>query len=1048
MANWVCSACGGENPGGMQFCGHCGTPIEGTAAPAAGPAQTDDHDVAEVLRSFVSGPVAEKLVEAGGNLLHERRLITALFADVSGFTALADRLDPEQLIEVIDPVISGLSSVVGRFGGYVEKFAGDALMALFGAPVSYGDDAARALRVALEMHRELARLVVDLPHDAGLTLHVGVNSGHGIARVFGSEARLDYAVLGDSVILAQRLESAAPQGETYVSETTVRLTEDDFEFEPVGELTLKGKREPVAAWRLVGERKERTPATHTALIGRDSELGVFEDLLEQTQGGGGAVLTIMGEPGIGKSRLVETALDHAAAMGAVTLQARCLSYGAELAYWPYLDLVRRAAGLRAEERPAATRRRLAATLADAGADGAEPLLARLLGLHADDETVADLEPEAFRRGLHEAFRTWFSALAATAPVVLVLDDVHWVDASSVVLTAAQARLSRDIPLLLVLAGRPEGRAQIEAMVGGEAARSLALEPLDPSGVADLVDRMLGGKAPAELVSFVEKRTTGNPFFVQETVRALQDKGALLRREGRWTIKPGWDERDLPATIEGVLTARIDLLPRDAASLLQTASVIGRRVRVPLLQAVAGRAEIDPQLDELVAGGFVDRAHDAGDAAIVFHHALVQDAAYERLLRRRRRELHLRTAEVAEELYGAGDHVIDLLARHLYLGEAGDRAIAYLVRAAERSCRLFANAEAILHYSRAAELTPDDFDIALALADLHELVGNYDEALRLYELVIGKRDDVLAWRGAAATLRKRGEYVRALSVVNDAFATEGLAGPDLRLLWLEGVWTLSLCGRYDQAIDLAHVGLEVGDGARDSLAGQLLVQLTRAETIEGLLDQAVDHGREAEAIFNEQGDLRGLATALRLLGDAYGALGRHDDAVAVLERGLAIAERVGNVEEIGGCLINLGLIELRRGAYDAAIAYDRRAIEEFERIAHASGRTVAYANLAEMLTATGKYEEALQYSNQSLELARSIGNMLVAADATRIGATIRLRQGELEAAAAQAEEAGDLFLATGAVPYAAEAFALAAEALAASGHGERAGELEARARSLA
>src|SRR6266550_1192971 len=360
MSNWVCAACGGDNPEGMNFCGHCGAPV--VSAPAT---PDGDQGVADALRSFVAGPVAEKLVEAGGTLPEERRLITALFADVSGFTSLADRLDPEQLLEVIDPVISGLSTVVGKYGGYVEKFAGDALMALFGAPVSHEDDAARALRVALEMHSELARLVGDLPHDAELTLHVGVNSGHGIARILGSEARMDYAVLGDSVILAQRLESAAPPGETYVSEMTVRLAESRFEFEPVGGLTLKGKSEPVPTWRLVGQRKDRRPATRkgvsTELVGREQELAAVTDLLDRLSYGAGAVVTLTGEPGVGKSRLTAAARALADERGFRWLEGRCVSYGAGLAYWPYLELLREFAGIRLDD----PRERSATLLADA-----------------------------------------------------------------------------------------------------------------------------------------------------------------------------------------------------------------------------------------------------------------------------------------------------------------------------------------------------------------------------------------------------------------------------------------------------------------------------------------------------------------------------------------------------------------------------------------------------------------------------------------------------------------------------------------------------------
>src|SRR5262245_29522418 len=303
--SWACASCGGDNPEGMRFCGHCGAPAESATATAS-PAT---EDVTEALRSFVAGPVADQLVESGGQLAEERRLVTALFADVSGFTSLADRLDPEELLEVIDPVISALSSIVGRYEGYVEKFAGDALLALFGAPVAHEDDSSRALLVATEMHRELARVTTKLPHEPQLTLHVGVNSGHGIARILGSEVRMDYGVLGDAVILAQRLESAAPPGETYVSESTVRLTQKRFAFEPVGELTLKGKSEAVPAWRLVGPRaRPRAVAPElaaTGFVGRGAELTAAVEALEEVAGGTGSLVTGAGEPGVGKSRLTD-----------------------------------------------------------------------------------------------------------------------------------------------------------------------------------------------------------------------------------------------------------------------------------------------------------------------------------------------------------------------------------------------------------------------------------------------------------------------------------------------------------------------------------------------------------------------------------------------------------------------------------------------------------------------------------------------------------------------------------------------------------------------
>ena len=1083
MADWVCPSCGGQNPEGMRFCGHCGAEAAtewscascdranppGTrfcghcGAPASTPVRPStpvseaeppsEPDVTQALRSFVTGQVADRLVEAGGHIPEERRLITALFADISGFTSLSERLgDPEQLLEVIDPVISGLSSIVGRYEGYVEKFAGDALLALFGAPVSHEDDAERALRVALDMHRELARLCEDLPHEAELTLHVGVNTGHGIARLLGSETRTDYAVLGDSVILAQRLESAAPPGETYVSEMTMRLARERFEFEPIGELTLKGKAEPVPAWRLVGERVAPTHVVASPLVGRDAELAQGTAAINALIGGSGSVLSVTGEPGVGKSRLTAAIREQAQFHDSLWLETRCLSYGGSNAYWPYAELLRFVARVDADDAPHDAATKLESSLAEVGATEALPFFARLLGVPGPEDSVETLEPEAFRRGLHGAFASWAGALAETRPLVLAIEDVHWADVSTLELTAELARLCASTRLLLFLIARPEAEPMLDEVA--PLRRVLRLHPLEGAAVTKLIETQLGDSAPGELPAIVAERAGGNPLFVEVLVRSLQESGVLSRADGGWSMRSGWDARDVPPTLEGVLAARIDLLDRRSSSVLQTASVIGRRVRVPLLSAIADEPSLEEVLQVLVARGFLDTTGSNGETTVVFHHALVQDVAYSRLLRRRQRDLHRRVAEEAERLYGAGDDVVDLLARHLYLGEAGAKAVDYLIRAGERARRLFANAEAILHLARALEVALGEPSLAarvpeikLSLADLHELVGNYDDALTLYEQVKGEKGAVEAWRGMAATLRKRGEYERALAVVDEAFNNESLRGADLAPLWLEQGWSLSVAGRFQLAIGVLGAGLEVTRGRRDEVVGRLLLQLARAETVEGDFDAALEHGLAAQAIFEELEDLRGLTTALRIVGDVHTQAGRPEDAVAALRRGLEVAERVGSAEEIGGCLINLGWAEYQRGELALAIGHDRRAIEAFERIGHGSGRARGYTNLADKLARTGEYEEALTWCEMALELSNAIGHSLTVADVYETMAFIRLQSNDLADAISRAEESVSLYLEMGLGPQAAKALEIAAEAWEKQGEKDRARDARERAQSL-
>jgi class 3 adenylate cyclase/predicted ATPase len=1025
---WACPSCGADNPPGTRFCGHCGAPA-GAAATATAITTTSkpaDADVAEALKRFVASPVADRLLEAGGQLPDERRLITSLFADVSGFTPLSERLDPEQLVEVIDPLITALSAVVGKYEGVVDKYAGDALLALFGAPISHEDDPERALHVALEMHSALEQMKQDLPHGDLLSLHIGVNSGHAIARVQGSEVRMDYNVLGDAVNLAQRLESVAPSGETYVSEPTYRLTKHRFDFDYVGELTLKGKSEPVPGWRLIGERVQAL-RSDGGLIGRDAEVAVLTDAVDALGRGTGSVLVVAGEAGVGKSRLAAEVHDIAPARGVRWLGTRCLSYGASLAYWPFSAL------LRAER-----------DLIDAADSEARPFLGRVLG--EAQEAVDELEPEAFRRALHGAVASALTQLAQRQPVLLAIEDVHWADPSSLALIGDLASACAGEAVMLLLATRPDALPSLRELV--PEARKIELEPLGEDAVEAMITRLLAGPPPDGLARSVAERTGGNPLFVEEIVASLRDVGTLFREGESWTMEAGWDAVTLPNSIEKVLAARIDLLPRATATVLQEASVIGRRMRVELLMAVAADVpDVVSRIAELVEKGFLDKSADDGADVVSFHHALIVDAAYGRLLRRTRREMHLRVAEVGEGLFGVSDDNIDLLARHYYLGGAGEKAVHFLVRAGERDKRLFANDEAILNFSRAVEVAPDNAGIKLELADLHELVGSYDEALQLYEEVRDATSDVRAWRGIASTLRKRGEYADALAAIDEAFATEALKGEDLVGLWLEQGRTLQMSGRPQEALDVLQAGIAAANGRRDASVAQLMFQIARILTLQGEAEAALGHALAAEEIFAEQEDLRGLAASRRALGDIYRYLGRLDDAAAALRQGLSLAERMGNVEEIGGCLLNLGIVEAARARREDALGCFRRAVDEFEAIGHASGRALAYNNLAYMLTLCEEYDEALPYCDRALEIARSIGNSFATAVAYDTMASIALARGDYDEAIVRGEEAAAIHLELGGLADAAQALEVAGAASEKAGDVLRARSLREQARSL-
>ncbi len=581
--------------------------------------------------------------------------------------------------------------------------------------------------------------------------------------------------------------------------------------------------------------------------------------------------------------------------------------------------------------------------------------------------------------------------------------------------------------------------------------------------------LLGAPADEQFLELLAERTSGNALFAVEIIREMLERAELDVGPDEVRLRPEVRAEDVPSSVQGILAARLDLLSTAAAAVLKVCAVIGRRVPGDILrQLLDGRpspdSDLNAALDELRERELLTSEGPGGDG-VAFTHALVQDVAYSRLLQRQRRELHRQVADAIETLRGDTDETIDLLARHLALAGPSNRAVDALRRAADRACRIFANDEAHRLLRQASELAdqleqPGRHDggtlvplpreertsLQLALAGLADLLGTYDEAERLYHEVRVATGALEAWRGEAAVLRKRGRCDEVLALLDEA-NVQLRPGPVAQgLLGLERGRALVAAGRFGEAAEVLAAALpKLRPGSGD--AAHCLVQLARAQLGPGDVDAARESSEQARDLFEELGDVRGQTTALRVLGNVYQELQREDDAAAALTAGLAAAGRLGDVEERGACLVNLGLLELSRGRLEDATRWNRAAIAEFERVGHRRGAAIAHANLADTLSRRGDLDGALRHCSLAAEAAASVQDDLTVADVQATRAAVLLAQGSPELAAAEALQAADRFQAVSDLTAAGEALDLAARCWDAAGQSDRAAAARRRAAQL-
>jgi adenylate cyclase len=931
----TCAACGEACQSDFAFCPKCGTAIGGSSVSVPG---------GDVIPSSLPIPPAP---DEGA----DRRPLTVLFADLCGFTTLSEKTDPEVMRALQNEVFEELTHAVEAYGGFVDKFVGDALLALFGAPTAHEDDPDRALRSALEMMAGAERVGRRWPALQGvpLRLHIGINTGPVVTGGFGASASRSYSVTGDTVNTAQRLQSLADAGVILVGPMTHRLTRHAFAFESLGAQALRGKSGDVEVHRLVGPletphsvRGLESLGLHAEIVGRDAELLRIANCLELACGGSAQLVQLVGEAGIGKSRLVKDFLERlpgeARFQHVVVRRAVCSPLG-EQSYGMLASVLRSAYGIADRESPQRTVELLTSGLRelqfpDEDVAGLTPLLFCVFGFGDPGEALRHLEPEKLRRQILYATRTIIERRLSLSPLLLVVEDLHWADAASIeTLHFVLDRLERT-RLMMLTTGRSSEES--EGLTSSRTSRTvLRLAPLSLEDSQKLLTQFFGADSAvsAAMRSGILMRAGGNPLFIEEIVRGLIETG-MVRLDGeRWSVANAEMGTEIPMSLQAMLLARVDRLPSDVKRLAQEAAVIGPRFEDALLRAITSDpARVEPCLDFLCEAEILedvgrDPAKTAGSYR--FTQAMLHDVIYGNLLLQRRRELHARIGHAMESLHQGSPLRLEdvaLLGRHLCLAGEIDAGARYLTVAGDLARKTYANDDAIRLYREAlaaiadnAAVLPQRLELLERLADLYGPAGNRDNARDHYGLALAIFRDAGNQPAAARILRKLGRLRL------DA-GRRDLADAD----FAEAALLLSRC---DAPIELAHLLQE---------RGHLAFRMGDQRAAARCADEALACLDASDCVTAEAAQVR--AEALNTKGVALARLGHHRDAVREVERSLEVAEKAELLSAACRAYANLGvlytIVDPAR-----AIKVCRQGLEVATHIADLAFQARLYANLA-------------------------------------------------------------------------------------------------------
>jgi class 3 adenylate cyclase/tetratricopeptide (TPR) repeat protein len=981
-----CPSCGADAPAGFKFCGQCGTPLGAAPAPTApAPAAT-----------YTPRHLADKILKSRSAIEGERRQVTVLFADIAGFTSLAERLDPEEVHGIVDACFERITAEVHRFEGTINQYTGDGVMALFGAPIAHEDSARRAVHAALGIQRAIRAYADGLAKERGLSLamRIGLNTGAVVVGRIGDDLRMDYTAVGDTTNLAARMQQNAAPGTVLITDATRRAVEGFFEASDRGVIEVKG-RDAVRAFEVVRSRnaRSRIDIAHerglTPFVGRERERAVLLERVADVVAGRGQAVFIGGDAGIGKSRLLyefRRALD-AAGHRVTWLEGQCVSFGQSIPFLPLIDQLRK--NFRIDEfdgEPEIIAKVEHGFRAMGDLDAHAPFIRYLLSVDPGDPAVTTMDAPTRRRLVFAALRALANRGAIIRPLVLVVEDLHWMDSSSEEYLASLLDSMAAMPVMLILTYRlgytPPFRAH-------SFQTAMSLTTLPERDAMSVARSALGVETlPDDVASTLMAKAEGVPLFIEEVAKTLLDLGVLRREGGTLTFVKGAGAV-VPETMQDIIMARLDRLGEDGKRTVQVASVIGREFLVRLLSRVTGMTDrLEQLLRELQGLELIYEKAGFQELTYIFKHAFILDVAYGSLLRDRRRTLHRAVGYALEELYPdrMTDHYEEL-AHHFSHGEEWAKAFEYLAHSGDRAKSTGANQVAIDWYTRAIDVAGRVADGVprKRLAEVYQQRGQIltvsarlDEGIadagRMLELARGEGDrrmeaEALADMAYSHHIALSWDHTPELKrCAEAAFAIAEEIGDDR--LRARTLFLLASLDQMEQRLDEAAA--KFGESLRMARAGGYRAIVVNSQTLGGVqrvwqanFDGAIAMSREAEQTAREIHD--GFNEVFAMSNRSFAHLGQGDYGVAyeVILKARALARERDNHFIVGRTTNTLGFLYQEFGDFSRARELDRESADLGHRIKNGNVEVSALINAGFDDLHTGAPDRALTLFEETL-----------------------------------------------------------------------------------